>query len=283
MPKSLINGVNIYYESHGTGFPLILAHGLGGNAGEWRFQTNEFAEHYRTILWDMRGQGQSDSSPDPVDYGYAKSAEDLLGLLDHLEIGQAYVGGTSLGGGVVAHFAVNHPDRVAALLVFDSASAGGVPITDKARAMREKTIELAETQGMAALADYILEANPNLATRGGQGQAEDEAKALKERFLGGNAMGYANNVRGMINSTPISPEKLAQLKVPALVMGGGDEPSPPLKLTHERIPNSQMYSIPGAGHLSNMDQPEIFNQCVLEFLKHVDAERLELEKKAAAR
>ena len=130
MPKSLINGVNIYYESHGTGFPLILAHGLGGNAGEWRFQTTEFAEHYRTILWDMRGQGQSDSSPDPVDYGYAKSAEDLLGLLDHLEIGQAYVGGTSLGGGVVAHFAVNHPDRVAALLVFDSASAGGVPITD---------------------------------------------------------------------------------------------------------------------------------------------------------
>ena len=273
MAKVAIDGVNIYYEVHGEGFPMILAHGLGGNAGEWRFQTSVFCEHYQVILWDMRGQGQSDCPTDPNLYGQDICANDLLGILDHLQVSQAYVGGTSLGGGVATNFALAHPERVAALLIFDSSSSGGIPIPEKARAMRLKTVEIAESQGMSALADYILEANPNLAVRGGQGQNDDEAKALRDRFLRGDAKGYANTVRGMLAAVPFPPEKLAGITAPTLVMGGGDDPSPSLVLTHERIPNSKMISIPAAGHLSNMDNPEFFNREVLAFLSSVDSLR----------
>lgn len=104
-----MDGVNIYYEVHGNGFPMILAHGLGGNAGEWRFQTSVFSDRYQIILWDMRGQGQSDCPIDPNLYGQDVCANDLLGILDHLQISQACVGGTSLGGGVATNFALAHP------------------------------------------------------------------------------------------------------------------------------------------------------------------------------
>ena len=108
MPKVPIKGVIIYHEIHGKGFPLILAHGLGGNTGEWRYQTPELSKGYRLILWDQRGHGQSDSPPQRELYGRDTSAEDLLFLMDHLQIPMAYVGGTSLGGGVAAAFTVAH-------------------------------------------------------------------------------------------------------------------------------------------------------------------------------
>ena len=274
MPKALINEVTIYYEIHGKGFPLILAHGLGGNAGEWRYQVPDLSQGYRLILWDQRGHGQSESPPEQELYGRDLSAQDLLLLMDHLNIPRAYVGGTSLGGGVAAAFTVAHPERVAALLAFDSAGAGGIPIPQESRAMRERTIELAETQGMAAMADYILKANPNLAVRGGRGQTGPEADALRERFLKGDPVGYANTVRSMLVEVPIAEDKLAQIEAPTLVLGGGDDPSPSLSTTHARIPGSKMVTIPDAGHLSNMDQPEVFNREVLNFLAEVDTGEL---------
>ncbi|MCZ6890951.1 MAG: alpha/beta hydrolase [Chloroflexi bacterium] len=275
MPNVLNNGVTIYHEIHGKGFPLILAHGLGANTGEWRYQTPELSKGYRLILWDQRGHGQSDSPPQRELYGRDTSAEDLLFLMDHLRIPMAYVGGTSLGGGVAAAFTVAHPERVAALLVFDSAGAGGIPIPEESRAMRQKTIELAETQGMAAMADYILEANPNLAIRGGQGKTGSEINALRERFLKGNPVGYANTVRSMLTEKPIAVDKLAKIEVSTLVLGGGDDPSPSLTTTHARITGSKMVTIPNAGHLSNMDQPEVFNREVLMFLGVADARRID--------
>jgi pimeloyl-ACP methyl ester carboxylesterase len=93
MPRAHINGIRLYYESYGSGFPLVLAYGLGGNTGMWAGQIEAFSRHYRLILWDPRGHGQSESPPQREQYGVPISAEDLRGLLDYLRIEQAYIGG----------------------------------------------------------------------------------------------------------------------------------------------------------------------------------------------
>ena len=91
MPRVLVNGVHIYYESHGEGFPLVLAYGLGGNTTEWALQIPAFSRQYPFIVWDPRGHGQSDSPPNLDQYGSGTSAydqevaADVLGI-DHVTV-----------------------------------------------------------------------------------------------------------------------------------------------------------------------------------------------------
>jgi pimeloyl-ACP methyl ester carboxylesterase len=267
MPTALINGVNIYYESHGSGFPLVFAYGLGGNTGKWAGQVAAFSQHYRFIVWDPRGHGKSDSPPRLEQYGLQVSAGDLGGLLDHLGIDRAYVGGLSMGGGIATRFTMARPERVAALLIIDSASASGLPMSAAMRAMRERTIELCETQGMQAVADYAIQANPNLRT---QAEASPEARDnLRQMYLTLNPTGYANTIRALLE--PDFPtERLSEIKAPTLVLVGEADPAlEPARLTRSEIPGAQLVVIPGAGHLSNLDKPEAFNSCILDFLQKV--------------
>lgn len=267
MPRARTNGVNLYYESYGSGVPLVLTYGLGGNTNLWAAQIEAFARDYRLILWDPRGHGKSDSPPQREQYGLSISAEDLRGLLDHLGIEHAYIGGQSMGGGIAARFALAYPDRVAALLLIDSASASGLPMSAAMRAMREKTIELAETQGMEAVADYIMTANPNLRT---QAEASPEARQrLRQMFLDLNPTGYAHTIRALLAET-FPTEQLSILTMPTLVLVGEEDPAlEAATLTHQQILGSQLVILPQAGHLSNLDAPEAFNSRVLDFLRQV--------------
>ena len=267
MPRSHINGIDLYYESYGRGVPLVLAYGLGGNTRMWAGQIDAFAPHYRLILWDPRGHGQSDSPPHPEQYGMQISAQDLRGLLDDLGIERAYVGGQSMGGGIAARFALSYPERVAALLIIDSASASGLPMSAAMRAMRQKTIELAETQDMEAVADYVITANPNLRT---QAEASPDARQrLRQMFLALNPTGYAHSIRALIEET-FPTEQLSTLIMPTLVLVGDADPAlEAAKVTHQRIRGSRLVILPQAGHLSNLDAPEAFNNSVLDFLRQV--------------
>ena len=271
MPKTFINGVNIYYESHGSGFPLVFTYGLGGSTKRWAGQIPAFSQRYRFIIWDPRGHGQTDSPPHPEQYGLHKSAEDLHGLLNHLGIDKAYVGGLSMGAGAAALFTINHPERVAALVITDSASAAGFPTSPAMRPMREKSIELAETQGMAAVAEYCMEANANLKT---QAEAGPEAReALRQSFLDLNPIGYANTIRSHLEpDSPFPAERLPEITCPTLVLVGDQDPAlEAAHFTHTKIAGSQYAVIPGGGHLSNLDRPEEYNSHILEFLQKVEA------------
>ena len=269
MPHARFNGANIYYESHGSGFPLVLAYGLGGNTGEWAGQIPAFSQRYRVIVWDPRGHGKSDSPPSPEQYSMQISADDLHGLMDHLGIERAYVGGLSMGAGISTRYALAHPERVAALLIIDSASASGLPAPPNIRAMREKTIELCETQGMEAVADYCIDANPNLATQAAAGP--EARQGLREMYLGLNPVGYANTIRAMLNAD-VTLDRLPSIKAPTLFLMGELDPAvDAAREAHARIAGAEWVILPKAGHLSNLDEPELFNQRVLEFLAKVEA------------
>ncbi len=269
MPKEPINGVNIYYETHGEGFPLILTYGLGGSTSEWAPQVPVLSRDHRLILWDARGHGQSDSPREGDKYGMDISAGDLLGLMDRLEISRAYVGGLSMGGGISTRFTLANPDRVDALLIIDSASASGVSFSPETIAMREKTIELALNVGMEAVGRYAVEENPNMA-----GRVKRDPGAVKEimdMYLALDPVGYAHSIRAILDADSIT-DRLSEIRVPTLVLAGDEDPAlEPARLTHEKIAGSKFVVIPGAGHLSNLDQPDAFNVEVSTFLSEVAA------------
>ena len=268
MPTAKINGINIYYESHGTGFPLVLAYGIGGNTTEWEPQIPVFSRAYRFIVWDPRGHAQSESPPNADQYTQEVFAQDLEGLLDHLGINRAYVGGLSMGGGIATRFAILHPERVAALLIFDSFSSSGLETPSETRQMREEIIRLTETEGMSAVAEFAMKNNPNISQTALLGNEQENR--VRQMYLALDPVGYAHSTRMILNAV-FSASLLEGIEVPTLVMAGQEDGAlPACRFIHEKIKGSKLVVIPEAGHLSNLDQPVAFNHAVLEYLASVD-------------
>ena len=268
MPTAKINGINIYYESLGTGFPLVLAYGIGGNTTEWEPQIPVFSRAYRFIVWDPRGHAQSESPPNADQYTQEVFAQDLEGLLDHLGINRAYVGGLSMGGGIATRFAILHPERVAALLIFDSFSSSGLETPPENRQMREEIIRLTETEGMSAVAEFAMKNNPNISQTALLGN--DQENRVRQMYLALDPVGYAHSTRMILNAV-FSASLLEGIEVPTLVMAGQEDGAlPACRFIHEKIKGSKLVVIPEAGHLSNLDQPVAFNHAVLEYLASVD-------------
>src|SRR5438309_2614506 len=120
MPKLNRDGVNIYYEVHGSGPPLILTHGYSSTSGMWQGQIAALSRHYGLVLWDMRGHGQSDYPENPAAYSETLTVADIAALLDAVGADKAIVGGLSLGGYMSLAFYRSHPERVRALLIIDT-------------------------------------------------------------------------------------------------------------------------------------------------------------------
>src|SRR5260370_1688616 len=99
MPKINSDGVNIYYEVHGSGPPLLLTHGYSSTSGMWQGQIAALSEHHKLVLWDMRGHGQSDYPGDPAAYSEALTVADMAALLDEVGAASALIGGPSPRGG----------------------------------------------------------------------------------------------------------------------------------------------------------------------------------------
>ena len=271
MPHVDIDGVNIYYEVHGDGFPLVLCHGLSGDTDAWVNQIPAFSQRYRVLTWDARGHGHSDSPADPDAYGLTRFSEDLRGLLDHLGMQQVYLLGHSMGGGVVVRFTTTYPERVKALVVTDSFTGSGLPTSDGVRTMREKSIELALTQGMQAVADQALQENANVIGRV-RGDPEVE-RAMRMRYANIDPNGYAGSVRTILDNT-FPDEWWGRITMPTLVMVGANDGASIAgsEHTHAKIPGSEYIVIPDAGHMAYLDQPQPFTDHVLGFLSKVETQ-----------
>src|SRR5260370_29857845 len=120
MPKINRNGVEIYYEAHGSGPTLLLTHGYSSTSSMWQGQIEALSRHHKLVLWDMRGHGQSDYPADPQNYSEALTVADMAALLDEVGAENAIVGGLSLGGYMSLAFYRAYPERVRALLIIDT-------------------------------------------------------------------------------------------------------------------------------------------------------------------
>src|SRR5665213_1622948 len=120
MPTLTRDGVDLYYEVHGEGPALLLSHGYGATSQMWRGQVEALSKGHTLILWDMRGHGASASPDDPAAYSEAATVADMAALLDTAGAERAIVGGLSLGGYMSLAFHLAHPERVRALMMFDT-------------------------------------------------------------------------------------------------------------------------------------------------------------------
>jgi 3-oxoadipate enol-lactonase len=263
--------VRLYYEEHGRGTPLVLAYGIGGNTDMWDTNAAALAARHRVILWEPRGHARSDSPEDPARYSFARWALDLRDLLEHLRIRKAHVGGLSLGGGIATRFALRYPGRVRSLLVTNSSSAAGLPLSVENLVMRARSIEITLGQGMDAMAEFAMTANPNVA---GRLALNPDAKAeFYEEYRRLTPIGYANSLRALIAMDHITAElpRLARRRIPVLLIGGDQDPSlGPMKVMHAKVRGSKLVVLSPATHFANRDQPDAWNRAALDFLARCD-------------
>lgn len=266
------DGFKLYYEEHGTsGSPLVLAYGIGGNTEMWDVNVAALSARHRLILWEPRGHARSDSPEDPARVSFPRWALDLRDVLDHLRLRRAHVGGLSLGAGIATRFTLRFPGRVTSLLVTNSSSAAGLPLSVDNLVMRAQSIKITLEQGLDAMAEYAMTANPNLVERlridpGAREEFYEEYRRL-------SPIGYANSLRALLAMDHITDE-LPRIRVPVLLIGGDRDPSlAPMKVMKRKIRGARLVVLSPASHFANRDQPEAWNRAALAFLAKVDGAR----------
>src|SRR5512137_672538 len=124
MPTVRVRDINMYYEVHGNGDPLLLIAGWGSDLSCWQLQIPEFSAKYRVIAFDNRGTGRTDDAPDKP-YSFRTMADDAVGLLDALGIGKAHILGVSMGGCIAQEIAIEFPERTRRLILAATTAAPG--------------------------------------------------------------------------------------------------------------------------------------------------------------
>jgi 3-oxoadipate enol-lactonase len=254
--KIAIGPRQLAYESVGSGRPLVLLHAFPFDSRMWRDTAASLAKRVQVITPDLRGFGHSDLGSDR--FSIADLADDVAALLDALGIPTVTVGGMSMGGYVSLAFAARHGKRLHSLILADTKAAADSP---EARQGREATISLVETQGVGAMLDKQI---PRLLS----GRASDSLRAQVRRLGEQAPAAVIAGVRALRDRSDRTPE-LASIKVPTLLVVGTDDAlSPPAEAEDmsARIPQARLVLIPGAGHLSNLENPDAFAAALMGFL-----------------
>lgn len=248
-------------DVQGEGPLLIFLHGIGGNRTNWHDQLPVFARHCTVLTWDARGYGLSDDYDgplDPLDFSH-----DLKRLLDHYGAQRAHLVGLSMGGMIAQDFYSLYPERVATLVLCDTSDGLNNTLTS---AQREEFIRLRtgpllagkEPRDMApTVADTLI----------GRQSSRTAWQRLVDSMAALHKESYIKTVRA--NTTRTEYPEARHIAVPTLLVFGEDDRLMPPEIgrgMQARIRGAQLVVIPTAGHLSNIEQPEIFNEAVLHFL-----------------
>ncbi len=257
-----LNDFRMEYSDVGMGMPLLLIHGYPLNRMIWEPQMEGLQSEARILAPDLRGFGGSD----PMQGAYSMDllAQDCFDFLNNIGVKQpVVVGGLSMGGYIAFAFYRLFPDRVAALLLSSTRAA---PDSEEAKSGRQKSIELALERGAAAIAEPMLPKMMSPKTYARQPKLVDSVRTIMESA---SVEGIVGSLLGM-QARPDSTPTLALIDKPTLVLHGADDQIIPLKeaqTMQAAIQNSQMEVLPEAGHLLNLEQPELFNQAVVGFIK----------------
>jgi pimeloyl-ACP methyl ester carboxylesterase len=218
-----LNGVQLYFETHGSGEPLLLLHGFGGCSQDWSPLVADWSAHFQLIIPDLRGHGRS-SNPAKV-FRHQHAAADILALLDHLAIGNFKALGVSGGGNVLLHLATRQPERVEAMVLVSA------------------------TSYFPAQARPLMRAYPDSLT-------EKDWETMRKRHPGGETQ-----IKAILASTAsfadsyddmnFTPPYLATIKARTLIVQGDRDPLYPVEISVEMakaIPRSSLWIIPNGGH-----------------------------------
>lgn len=265
MPYSFapVNGTQIHYESRGRGEALILLHAGINNLRLWDEQMEPFARHYQVVRYDLREWGETVQPP-----GVYSDHDDLRGLLDYLGIETAVLLGLSHGGAVALDFALAYPQRVSRLILCGSGLSGYEFTSAGIAAARQAMVAAYDAGDIDGAVEWSVQIWLDGMGRGPEDvdpQVRRRAAELtRHTFLLPEGAGARQAL------SPPASERLEAIDVPALVLVG-EYDVPDIQaiaaILAERLPQATRVDFPGAAHLPNMEQPALFNQIVLDFLR----------------
>lgn len=261
--KASLNNTQIAYSDHGIGLPVIFLHAFPLNRTMWDGEIAALLDEqrYRLVSLDWRGFGESDAAGEITTMDVL--AGDVVALMDHLGIEKAVLCGLSMGGYVAFACWRQYAQRVGGLILADTRPAADTP---ERQAHRENVARIAETQGTTAIADLQLPRLISEYTRQHDPQVETR---VRQMINAATSPGIAAASRGMARRAD-SSDLLAGVSCPTLVITGQQDaiilPSE-AQAYAERIPGEQFVTIPNAGHLSNLEQPDIFLAAISGFLR----------------
>jgi 3-oxoadipate enol-lactonase len=262
MPFISANSIELYYEIHGSGEPLLLIMGLSHNSLSWKRSLPALAEHFQVILFDNRGTGRSSKPETP--YSIELMAEDARAVLDAADVKSAHVYGISMGGMIAQRLALAHPDRVRSL-VLGCTTPGGAnhvqPHPDIAMAMLSRASASPVEAAWAAVP--ILYSESFI-----QNHRDAIAEDIETRLqIPTPAHGYMLQLQACLAHD--THDELDRITVPTLVIHGDADVLVPFEnglALKERIKEAEFFQVHGAGHLYVTEAQDESNQRVVDFL-----------------
>jgi pimeloyl-ACP methyl ester carboxylesterase len=271
MPYAEAQGARIYYEETGGGTPILFIHEFAGDWRSWHDQVRHFGRGWRCIAWSARGYPPSDAPQDQGLYGQAFFTSDAIAVLDAAGVDKAHVVGLSMGGYTALMLAADHPGRVLSC-VAAGAGSGALKST-RAAFIEESLARAAEFERLARIdaEDYGL--GPTRV------QLQSKDPIAWRTFVGHMAEHPAHAAASTLRTVQAGRASLydleAELKgvsAPVLLLvGDEDEPCLDVNLWMKRLmPTARLALLPGSGHAINLEEPELFNRLVEQFIADVE-------------
>jgi 3-oxoadipate enol-lactonase len=258
--RRMTGPVALAYDIAGSGPLVVFLHGIGGNRSNWQGQVAYFAARLCAVAWDARGYGASDDPPQPLKF--SDYADDLRRLLDHLKAERAHLVGLSMGGMILQDFYGRYADRVATMALVDTSVGFGSVSAEVQREFLARRLDpLERGLTLADIAPGVVEV---LVAKGARAAARQRMQASIEAL---RVTPYKQALHAII--TTDFRAVLPHINVPTLVIVGDEDVVTPLadsEFLTRNISGAKLVSIPGAGHLTNIETPEAFNAALEAFL-----------------
>jgi pimeloyl-ACP methyl ester carboxylesterase len=267
------DGIQIYFEETGRGTPFLFLHEYGGDMRGWEAQLRHFGKRHRCIAFNARGYPPSEVPEDPGRYSPELAVGDAIAVLDHLGLEKAHVVGLAMGSFTTLFLGLSHPERALSLVVAGCGYGADPRKIEDHHAASDAVARLYEEQGSARAANTLAAGPARIQymlkdPRGWQ----EFARRLAEH----SATGAALVQRGVLRArTPLFAleRQLAALSLPTLLVAG-DEDDPclaPNIFLKRAIATSALVVLPRSGHTLNLEEPELFNRVVENFIGEVEA------------
>ena len=245
-----------------SGIPIVLVHAFPLSQGMWDAQVVALGKTARVITFDVRGFG-GERAPEPYTLEFV--VDDLIGLLDRLKIHKAVICGLSMGGFVALRAAERNPERVRALVLADTKSG---PDSDSSKLGRYEALKTIRDRGLPIFLEPFLKRSLASETLADKPQVVEAARRLMEA---NSPAGVSAALLALTSRTDTTPS-LGKIGVPTLIIHGEEDavfPVAEARALQARIPGAQIFLIPGAGHLSNLEAPQAFNERMVRFLADI--------------
>src|SRR5882724_13253067 len=252
--------VSIAYDIAGSGPLVVFLHGIGGNRTNWDGQLEHFSNRFCAVTWDACGYGASSDPPQTLKF--SDFADDLRRLLDHLKAERAHLVGLSMGGMIVQDFYGRYPERVATLALVDTSSGfGGVPEEVRRDFLARRLDPLEKGLTPADIAPGVVEV---LVGKGASAAVREQMRASMAAL---RTASYKQALHAIVTTDFRSV--LPKITVPTLVIVGEEDivtPPSASEFLAKNTPGAMLVKIPGAGHLTNLERPEVFHAALEPFL-----------------